>query len=551
MSTKTVQFRFDVSGTLTDVTSVVLRDVTATFGLRRTDTLAVIVPAGTALTRLSVGLYALTFTEPAAGLNYEYVIEYVYGGNTRRLRQVLETTLGGGTPAPAPSTYQQMGIDTVACGDATLSAYLTAQANLVWAMQVRRGVALDLTYQYYVSDLITYALDHVRMMIDTELGSNLMNDRATMDALNNSTAHATTTRTRTSSFTESSSSSQSFARAATRSASSSSRLDASNSARRDASSSDYSTMSQSTSGSSSHSQSGSTVTTGNLAADGTSGKATSMSTTGTKNTTKHRLVPFGAWVSSLAGIGNPTSDTPDLTSSLVSVSGSIAGLVSASFMVGNSGVSNRMKTETLGLVNYNGTLDAGDPSDFSLVTRSSSDHARKTTGSQTGSASSILTSSGSRQNNRSASSVAASDSSTLGNASSTMASSSSDSQTRAASSTSHSESAFHSTMTASSTLHREMAGADNMSNVGAIDREYYSQIFESLKQMFEDTQEIIRKLEAQMLLVSQYLISKLTTVTPHNNLVGVAAAYTDRTLIQRPGVRNQSIYIPYDPWVVR
>lgn len=553
MSTKTIQQTFNIGGVPSDVTSVVLRDPTNTYGVRRTDTNAVVVASGVTLVHDSTGVYHYTFTEPATGLDYQYSIEWVYDGITHYNTQVLETSTSGGVPTPAPTTYEQMGIDSVACGDATLQTFLTGQADLVWAMQARRGVALDLQYQYYKSDLIILALDHVRMLIDTELGSNLMNDRATMDALNTSSANANSTRQRSSSFTESSSSSQSFARSASRNASSSSQFNSTNSASRNASSSDYSTMSQSSSGASSRSQSGSSLATGTLATDGTSGKATAMSATGTVNTTKHRLVTkdLVTRVPDWGGITNPTTTDDSMSSSFATVSGGLGGLVSANAMVGNSGASHRTKTETLGLINPDGTRDAGDPGDYSMVAKSSADHARSLSGSQSGSASSTFTSSGTRQNNRSGSSVAASNSSSLGNASSTMTSASSDSQTRTAQSASHSESLFHSSMTASSIAHREMTGADNMSSIGSVDREYYSQIFDSLKQMWEDTQEIIRKLEAQMLLASQYLVSKLTTITPKSNLVGVAAIYTDRTLIQRPGVRNQSIYIPYNPWIVK
>jgi hypothetical protein len=69
--------------------------------------------------------------------------------------------------------------------------------------------------------------------------------------------------------------------------------------------------------------------------------------------------------------------------------------------------------------------------------------------------------------------------------------------------------------------------------------------------MWQNAQIIIRKLESQMLLASQYLISKLTTRYPTNHLTGVAGIFSNRTLTQTPGVRNRAIYVPYNPWIVR
>jgi len=83
--TVTVQFRFRVAGTLTDVTSVVLEDVTDTYGVKRDDTQAVVVAASTAMDHPSTGIYSKSFTEPAVGLTYSAVVKYVYRGKTQYL----------------------------------------------------------------------------------------------------------------------------------------------------------------------------------------------------------------------------------------------------------------------------------------------------------------------------------------------------------------------------------------------------------------------------------------------------------------------------------
>lgn len=87
MSTTTLRFEFAVDGTLTDATTVLLSDPTGTFGVRRTDTNAVVVADGTAMTRSSAGVYSYEFTDPAARLTYNYWVEVVYDGATYRFEK--------------------------------------------------------------------------------------------------------------------------------------------------------------------------------------------------------------------------------------------------------------------------------------------------------------------------------------------------------------------------------------------------------------------------------------------------------------------------------
>lgn len=82
MSTIRLQFTWKEDGVLTNLTSAVLSNSGATFGVRRTDTLATVVVAGTAFTNPSTGVYVYDFTAPAAGLTYNYWIKYVRAGVT-------------------------------------------------------------------------------------------------------------------------------------------------------------------------------------------------------------------------------------------------------------------------------------------------------------------------------------------------------------------------------------------------------------------------------------------------------------------------------------
>lgn len=82
MSTFKVHLEFRVNGVLADVTSAKLRDPGGTFGVRRTDTLASVVAVDTVIPRVSQGVYEYPFTEPAAGLTYNYWWVVVYNGDT-------------------------------------------------------------------------------------------------------------------------------------------------------------------------------------------------------------------------------------------------------------------------------------------------------------------------------------------------------------------------------------------------------------------------------------------------------------------------------------
>ncbi len=96
----TITFNFRVGGVLTDATSVVFADPAATYGVKRTDNDAVIVPSGTALTHNSTGVYSYTFADPAYDLTYEYWVKWVYAGSTQSIQRYA---LGPVTP-PTPSS---------------------------------------------------------------------------------------------------------------------------------------------------------------------------------------------------------------------------------------------------------------------------------------------------------------------------------------------------------------------------------------------------------------------------------------------------------------
>lgn len=89
MGTRTIRRTWKVEGVLTDVTTAKLSDPTGTYGVKRDDTDAVVVAAGTAMTKVSTGTYEYSFTEPAEGLAYTAYVEFVYGGATYHIEHDL------------------------------------------------------------------------------------------------------------------------------------------------------------------------------------------------------------------------------------------------------------------------------------------------------------------------------------------------------------------------------------------------------------------------------------------------------------------------------
>ena len=96
MSQTTINFTL-TGGDVTQITAVTLSDPAAAYGVERLDTGAVVVAAGTAMTYVSPGVYAYTFTDPAPALQYRAYVAWTYRGITS-YQEVLKT--GGGDLLP-------------------------------------------------------------------------------------------------------------------------------------------------------------------------------------------------------------------------------------------------------------------------------------------------------------------------------------------------------------------------------------------------------------------------------------------------------------------
>jgi hypothetical protein len=82
MSTTTLSFTAKINGELVDMDSVYLADQNEDFGVRRLDTLDVVVDKDTVVPRLSLGTYRYSFDDPEPGLTYEYTLKVTYSGIT-------------------------------------------------------------------------------------------------------------------------------------------------------------------------------------------------------------------------------------------------------------------------------------------------------------------------------------------------------------------------------------------------------------------------------------------------------------------------------------
>jgi len=69
-------------GVLTDPTSIKLSAEDGSYGVKRTDTDAVVVADNTAMNKVATGVYTYSFEDPTAGLTYQYSVEVVYDGET-------------------------------------------------------------------------------------------------------------------------------------------------------------------------------------------------------------------------------------------------------------------------------------------------------------------------------------------------------------------------------------------------------------------------------------------------------------------------------------
>jgi hypothetical protein len=91
-------------GVLTNATSVVLSDPTGAYGVRRADTLEIIVADGTVMELTSTGVYTYIIEDAVAGVTYEYWVEVLLDGDTYRKEGTITAPSGNTRATPADVT---------------------------------------------------------------------------------------------------------------------------------------------------------------------------------------------------------------------------------------------------------------------------------------------------------------------------------------------------------------------------------------------------------------------------------------------------------------
>ena len=87
MSDLVIQRTVKVGNVPTDATSVKLSDAAGVYGIKRDDTGAILVAAGTAMGKVSTGVYRYTLEDAVAGVTYRYGVEVVLNGQTYRFER--------------------------------------------------------------------------------------------------------------------------------------------------------------------------------------------------------------------------------------------------------------------------------------------------------------------------------------------------------------------------------------------------------------------------------------------------------------------------------
>jgi hypothetical protein len=127
----------------------VLSDGPATFGVKRTDTNAVVVAAGAVMTANVDGTFSYTFTDPAGGLTYQYVAQTTYNGDTQWQGGIIA---GGGSAGAVGAYCTQTDVqDLIGPDNLTVLGDLDDDGNLDSGIVQR---ALDFADSYINLELL-------------------------------------------------------------------------------------------------------------------------------------------------------------------------------------------------------------------------------------------------------------------------------------------------------------------------------------------------------------------------------------------------------------
>lgn len=150
-----IQFTHEPDGVLASPTSVKLSDPTAAYGLKRTDTSEILVADGTDMTEISEGVFSYSLTDPAAGLTYDYWIEWVYDSETHRAQRITQ-----GGAAASQNLYSLQNLVYPELGGRPTEPYIRNQLRAAahWFLRLTELWREDLATLTSVADQADYTM---------------------------------------------------------------------------------------------------------------------------------------------------------------------------------------------------------------------------------------------------------------------------------------------------------------------------------------------------------------------------------------------------------
>lgn len=164
MSSKIVTISHRPGGVLTDLDSVpVFEDPTATYGLRRTDTLATVTPpaVGTTLPKIATGTYQYTIEGLLENIPYEYWVRVVYSGITSRINRTFTGAADEAGSAESPFFTTQEFLDRWGSKNVRIASNKDSSATTINydALQGSFDYATSEIYQAFRGGLYAVPLD--------------------------------------------------------------------------------------------------------------------------------------------------------------------------------------------------------------------------------------------------------------------------------------------------------------------------------------------------------------------------------------------------------
>lgn len=96
----TLVFTTKIDDVLVDVGTLTLSDPTATYGIKRNDNDAIVVAAGTVVSRISTGTFQFQFEEPAEDIWYTVQERWVYEGEAHYVEHTYFASHAGDSRIP-------------------------------------------------------------------------------------------------------------------------------------------------------------------------------------------------------------------------------------------------------------------------------------------------------------------------------------------------------------------------------------------------------------------------------------------------------------------